>query len=166
MPERIAASLLAVDFTHTALYDGYRLHHAAGGPAGVASTSSHTAPLTASREDPPMTSDGPVAQIDPSTASDLAGSGALMIDVREPEEWRIGHIAAAVHIPLGDLRPDSVPRDRVVVAVCRSGNRSGKAAIQLAAAGVDVRNLAGGMQAWAAHGLPITTDGGAPGTVG
>jgi rhodanese-related sulfurtransferase len=46
------------------------------------------------------------------------------------------------------------------------GNRSGTAAIQLAAAGVDVSNLAGGMKAWAEAGLPITTDDGAPGTVG
>lgn len=112
-----------------------------------------------------MTTD-PIVQIDPRGASDLAGDGALLLDVREPEEWRVGHIAEAVHVPLGDLRPEFVPRDRIVVAVCRSGNRSGTAAIQLAAAGVDVRNMAGGMKAWAAAGLPITTDDGAPGTVG
>ncbi len=113
-----------------------------------------------------MTTTDPILEIDPSSASDLAGNGALLLDVREPEEWRVGHIAEAVHIPLGDLRPESVPRDHVVIAVCRSGNRSGTAAIQLAAAGVDVRNMAGGMKAWAEAGLPITTDDGAPGTAG
>ena len=113
-----------------------------------------------------MTTTDPVVQIDPTAASALVAVGALLLDVREPEEWRIGHIATAVHIPLGDLRPESVPRDRVVVAVCRSGNRSGQAAVWLAAAGVDVRNLAGGMRAWALEGLPITTDDGAPGVVG
>jgi len=111
-----------------------------------------------------MTSTDPIAQIDPTTASELADSGALLLDVREPEEWRVGLVADAVHMPLGDLQPDSVPR--IVVAVCRSGNRSGKAAIQLAAAGVDVRNMAGGMKAWAETGLPITTDDGTPDTVG
>jgi len=111
-----------------------------------------------------MTSTDPIAQIDPTTASELADSGALLLDVREPEKWRVGLIADAVHMPLGDLQPDSVPR--IVVAACRSGNRSGKAAIQLAAAGVDVRNMAGGMKAWAETGLPITTDDGTPGTVG
>jgi rhodanese-related sulfurtransferase len=105
-----------------------------------------------------MTSIDPIAQIDPSAAKALAEDGALLLDVREPDEWRAEHIADVVHMPLGELQPDSVPHDRVVVAVCRSGNRSGKAATQLAAAGVDVRNLAGGMKAWAEHGLPITTD--------
>ncbi len=113
-----------------------------------------------------MTSTDPIVQIDPIAASDLAADGALLLDVREPEEWRIGHIADAVHKPLGDLRPESVPRDRVVIAVCRSGNRSGKAATQLAAAGVDVRDMAGGMKAWAEAGLSITTDDGVPGAVG
>lgn len=109
-------------------------------------------------KEPLMTSTDPIAQVDPRTASDLATGGAVLLDVREPEEWRVGHIGDAVHMPLSDLQPDSVPRDRVVVAVCRSSNRSGKAAVQLAAAGVDVRNMSGD--------LPITTDDGAPGTVG
>ena len=113
-----------------------------------------------------MTSTDPIAQVDPIAAADLAASGALLLDVREPDEWSAGHIDSAVHMPLGSLETGSVPRDRVVVAVCRSGNRSGKAATQLAAAGVDVRNMAGGMKAWAEAELPITTDDGTPGTVG
>lgn len=113
-----------------------------------------------------MTTTDPITEVDPAGAHLLAARGALLLDVREPEEWRIGHIADAVHVPLGDLRPSSVPGDRIVVAVCRSGNRSGRAAVALAAAGVDVRNLAGGMKAWADAGLPITTDDGTPGAVG
>lgn len=50
--------------------------------------------------------------------------------------------------------------------VCQSGNRSGKAAVQLAAAGIDVRNRAGGMKVWAEAGPPITSDDGTPGMVG
>lgn len=88
----------------------------------------------------------------------------MLFDVREPVEWRLGHIADAVHVPLGELRPESVPRERVVVAVWGSGDRSHNAANQLAAVGV--RDMAGGMKAWAATGLPIFTDDGASGTVG
>ena len=49
--------------------------------------------------------------------------------------------------------------------VCRSGKRAAQAADRLAAAGVAVRNLDGGMQAWQDAGLPVRTDSGAPGTV-
>ena len=52
-----------------------------------------------------------------------------------------------------------------VVVVCRSGNRSGKAAVILAEAGINARNLNGGMQAWAALGLPVVTFDGTPGDV-
>lgn len=107
-----------------------------------------------------------VAQVDPAEAAELARSGAALLDVREPDEWQAGHIDGAVHVPLGDLDPGSIGTDRPVVAVCRSGNRSGKAAAALAEAGVDVRNLAGGMKARDAAGLPIVDDAGRPGAVG
>lgn len=106
-----------------------------------------------------------ISEIDPVRAAQLAAGGALLLDVREPDEWAAGHAAGAVHMPLGDLRPDDVPRDRIVVAVCRSGRRSGKAAAVLAGAGVDVRNMSGGMNAWAGADLPVTRDDGLPGTV-
>jgi len=106
-----------------------------------------------------------IAQVDAAEASALAGAGALLLDVREPDEWSAGHIPGATHTPLGMLDARSVPADRVVVAVCRSGNRSGKAAVQLAECGHDVRNLAGGMKAWAAEGRPVTRDDGTSGTV-
>jgi rhodanese-related sulfurtransferase len=112
-----------------------------------------------------MTTPDQIAQVDPAQAAKLAADGALLLDVREPDEWAAGHIADAVHAPLGDLHPGEIARDRVVVAVCRSGNRSGKAAAALTHAGVDVRNLAGGMKAWAVAGLPIARDDGQPGTV-
>ena len=112
-----------------------------------------------------MTSPDRITQVDPAQAATLAADGALLLDVREPEEWAAGHIADAVHIPLGSLHGGSVPADRPVVAVCRSGNRSSKAAVLLAAAGVDVRNLAGGMKAWAEDGRTVARDDGTPGTV-
>lgn len=112
-----------------------------------------------------MTSPDSIPQVDPAQAAALAADGALLLDVREPEEWTAGHIPDAVHVPLGSLQAGAVGDDQVVVAICRSGNRSGKAAIMLAAAGVDVRNLAGGMKAWAEAGRAVARDDGTPGTV-
>lgn len=112
-----------------------------------------------------MTAPETVPQVDPAEAAQLLAGGALLLDVREPEEWAAGHAPAAVHVPLGELDPSAVPGDRIVVAVCRSGRRSDQAAARLAAAGVDARNLAGGMQAWAAAGRPVRRDDGQAGTV-
>jgi rhodanese-related sulfurtransferase len=104
--------------------------------------------------------------VDPGQAAELLERGeVVLLDVREPQEWQAGHAPRAVHLPLGRLTPAAVAQDRPVIAICRSGNRSGKAADALAAAGVRVHNLAGGMKAWAQAGLPVVTDEGKPGTV-
>ena len=103
--------------------------------------------------------------VDIEGALGLLGTGALLLDVREPAEWTAGPAPQAVHLPLGQLRAGSIPRDRTVLAICRSGNRSGKAADALAAEGFAVHNVAGGMKAWAAAGLPVVTDTGVPGQV-
>jgi rhodanese-related sulfurtransferase len=112
-----------------------------------------------------MTATDRIAQVDPTETARLIADGALLLDVRELDEWAAGHAPGAVHVPLGQLDPATLPRDRVVVAICRSGNRSGTAARWLAAAGIDVRNLAGGMKAWDADGHPVRRDDGQPGTV-
>ena len=73
------------------------------------------------------------------------------IDVREPGEVAEGTIAGAVNIPLAQVpsRLDELDRERRVVLLCRSGNRSGQAAEFLSGAGfTDVVNLAGGMLAF------------------
>lgn len=103
--------------------------------------------------------------IDPAAAHDLHESGdVILLDVREPDEWQTGHAPGALHIPLGDLDPDRVAGSEIVV-VCRSGNRSGQAVQRLAASGVAARNMAGGMKAWAADGLPVVTPQGGSGTI-
>ncbi len=86
----------------------------------------------------------------------LAG-GALALDVREHDEWQAGHIAGALHVPMGELgaRQAEIPTDRLLIAVCRSGNRSAAVTDALLRAGYRAENLAGGMQAWLAAGLPI-----------
>ena len=90
-----------------------------------------------------------------------------LVDVREPDEWDAGHIEGAQHIPLGDLaaRLDEIPRDRTVVAVCRSGSRSDRAAKGLRASGFAAENLDGGVTAWTRAGLPLVDNAGRPGRV-
>ncbi len=113
-----------------------------------------------------MTKPDPVLDVGPAEAARLAEAGqALLLDVREAGEWSSGHAPQAIHIALGDLVPSTVVQDRPVIAVCRSGNRSGQAAQELSAAGLDVRNLAGGMTAWAAAGLPVVRPDGMPGEI-
>ena len=106
-----------------------------------------------------------VTDVDPQTAVRLIADGAVLLDVREPDEWAAGHSPAAQHLPLADLRVDALPAGRIIVAVCRSGARSARAAAALTRAGLDVRNLAGGMQAWATAGLPVVGADGRPGVV-
>lgn len=91
----------------------------------------------------------------------------LLIDVRYPNEWEAGRIDGAVHIPEDDLadRLEEIDRQRPLVTVCRSGNRSASAAEFLEDEGFDAENLDGGMEAWAAHGLPVTRPDGEPGSV-
>lgn len=108
----------------------------------------------------------PIREIDVQHAARLTEAGeALLLDVREDDEWAAGRAPGAEHVPLGSLQPAEVPTSRPVLALCRSGNRSGEAAQALAAAGVDVRNVTGGMKAWAAAGLPVVTATDRPGTV-
>ena len=106
-------------------------------------------------------------EIDPGTANALVEGGAFLLDVRTDDEWEAGRAPAATLVPLGELsdRAGELPTDRRIVVVCRSGGRSGRAAEALVGAGYDAVNLAGGMQAWAALGLPVVTDAGEPGAV-
>lgn len=106
-------------------------------------------------------------QVSPVQAQQLIADGALLLDVREPHEYQAGHAPKAKHIALGVVghRQAELPKDRTIVAVCRSGRRSDTAATQLRTAGFTVVNLSGGMQAWQAAGLPVVAKGGKPGRV-
>jgi rhodanese-related sulfurtransferase len=81
----------------------------------------------------------------------------FLLDVRQPHEFHAGHIAGATLIPLHELPTpwNKLPKDREIICVCRSGNRSGAAARQLVAAGYNAFNLRGGMNSWQRAGLPI-----------
>lgn len=105
-------------------------------------------------------------EIGPAEVADLRVRGAVLLDVREDDEWSAGHAPDAVHVPLARVgEAASRFAGQQVLTVCRSGARSGRAAKTLAAAGVDVRNVAGGMAAWAAAGLPVVRDDGARGRI-
>src|SRR5688572_7277979 len=103
-----------------------------------------------------------LADVHPQQAAAMLERGeATLLDVREPQEWSAGHAPQAEHLPLGELDAGGIRPGRPVIAVCRSG----KAADLLAAAGVPVHNLAGGMKGWAQAGCPVVTDSGKPGIV-
>lgn len=84
------------------------------------------------------------------------GVPAVYLDVREQNEWNLGHLPQATFIPRGLLETtieQRVPRDAAVVVYCASGNRSALAARTLEEMGyTDVTHLAGGFRAWVEGG--------------
>jgi rhodanese-related sulfurtransferase len=102
-----------------------------------------------------------VKEVDCSGALQLINhKDACVLDVREPDEFKTGHVLSAKPIPLGKLKErigelESF-REKPVVIVCRSGSRSATACAILGRAGfAQVYNLAGGMMAWQKTGLPV-----------
>jgi len=99
----------------------------------------------------------PVEEVDVD-AIDPLPSGALVIDVREPEEFAHGHVPGTVNLPQADLasRLDEVPRDRPVYVICHSGMRSMRAAQFLKQVGYErVFGVSGGVKAWQRAGRPL-----------
>ena len=86
------------------------------------------------------------------------GDAVEIIDVRQPEEYREGHVEPSRLVPLGELnrRTGEFDRSRTLLMLCRSGRRSDMAAQQLAAHGFKVRNIEGGIIAWVGAQLPVT----------
>ncbi len=100
---------------------------------------------------------GTAPQVGARAAKALLDGGALLLDVREPDEWHAEHAPNALLVPMGRVREQQaeLPRDGPIVVVCRSGGRSAAVAESLRGWGFDAVNLAGGMCAWAAAGLPV-----------
>jgi len=100
----------------------------------------------------------------PELAARLGGA-VTVLDVRSRAEWDSGHLAAAEHIPLGDL-PEQLarfPRDRPLVVHCQGGGRSAIAVSLLQASGHQaVANLTSGFGGWSAAGLPVAGNGSGP----
>ena len=99
-----------------------------------------------------------VTQVSPEQVREMLqrGDDVAVIDVREPNEWNLGHIPGAVHIPRGVLESGiepRVPRERKVVLYCASGNRSLLAGDTLHAMGyTNVSSLARGFRGWVEEG--------------
>lgn len=84
----------------------------------------------------------------------------VLIDVREPDEYREAHVPGAQLVPLGEV-PERVEELRAIsgpiVMICRSGGRSGRACEFLDAMGLEVINVAGGTGSWVVSGRPVVT---------
>ncbi|WP_428339739.1 rhodanese-like domain-containing protein [Mycobacterium sp.] len=95
------------------------------------------------------------------------GPSAVLLDVREDDEWQRGHAAAAQHIPMGEVpgRLGEIDRSATLYVICKAGGRSAKVAEFLARDGFDPINVDGGMLAWAAAGRPVVAADGSTGSV-
>src|SRR5437867_13043058 len=103
-----------------------------------------------------------ITEISPQdAAAKLKSSEAVIVDVRDKDEWDEGHIPGAIHMSRGTIELDieeKVPDlDAMIICHCGGGGRSALAAESLHKMGYEnVRSMAGGFKAWKAAGLPTT----------
>ncbi|MFE4856144.1 rhodanese-like domain-containing protein [Streptomyces sp. NPDC056670] len=96
---------------------------------------------------------------------------ALVLDVREDDEWAAGHAEGALHVPMSDFVArfgevtEAVADGRRAYVMCRVGGRSAQVTQYLVQQGIDAVNVDGGMQVWESLGRKVVDDQGAPGTV-
>ena len=93
-------------------------------------------------------------------AVQLINKGAVVMDVRDRDQFVTGHLVNAKNVPLSDIQSDQKTiekyRNKTVLAVCETGMTSGKAANLLRGAGFDeVFSLRGGLRAWQQENLPL-----------
>lgn len=98
-------------------------------------------------------------EVNADEAIELVSGGAVLIDVREQDEWDAGHAPTAQLLPMSVLRDriDELPADRQLLIVCHSGARSMRVTDLLLKSGYDAVSVVGGMTAWAAEGGPVET---------
>ena len=103
-----------------------------------------------------------ITEISPAEAASKLKSGeAVIVDVRDKDEWDEGHIPGALHMSRGTVELDieeKVPdTNAMIICHCGGGGRSALAAESLQKMGYkNVRSMAGGFKAWKAAGLPVT----------
>ena len=100
------------------------------------------------------------ADISAAEAAAWRNKGAYMLDVRTQEEWIEFHVPDSTLIPLDKLqeRLNEIPRDRQVIVMCRSGNRSRTGRDILIDAGfTQVSSMTGGLNDWRNQGYPTVT---------
>jgi rhodanese-related sulfurtransferase len=104
----------------------------------------------------------------PTVRVDELPPDAVLLDVREDDEWAAGRIAGAVHIPMNQVpqrvnyEPGPITPEASIVVVCKVGGRSAQVTAWLRQQGFDAVNLEGGMYAWDAAGKAMEADGSAP----
>jgi phage shock protein E len=104
-----------------------------------------------------------ITEISPQDAAAKLNNGdAVIIDVRDKDEWDEGHIPGATHMSRGTIELDveeKIPDpNAIIICHCGGGGRSALAAETLQKMGYkNVRSMAGGLKAWKAAGLPTTT---------
>lgn len=98
-------------------------------------------------------------EVDTARLAEVLDEGAVVIDVRMPDEYVEAHVPGAVLIPLPELgeRATEVPTGQQVFVICAAGSRSLAAAEALNNAGWDTVSVAGGTRAWVAEGRPVHT---------
>ncbi|MCP9987367.1 MULTISPECIES: rhodanese-like domain-containing protein [Streptomyces] len=96
---------------------------------------------------------------------------ALVLDVREDDEWAAGHVEGALHVPMSDFVArfgevtEAVADGRRAHVVCRVGGRSAQVTQYLVQQGIDAVNVDGGMLAWERAGRPMVSEHGGPAVV-
>ena len=91
-------------------------------------------------------------------AREYLDQGAVMLDVRENNEWNAGRVPGAVHVPFAQVGTQAarrLPKGRIVIVACRSGNRSRSATRMLRERGIEAYSLSGGLRAWEREGQRI-----------
>ena len=98
-------------------------------------------------------------EIDLATLQQELDQGAVVLDVREADEFQEARIPGVQHIPLMELPTRLEEVQAPVYVVCASGGRSRKAVEFMRRQGLEATNVAGGTKAWLAEGLPYETGG-------
>ncbi len=108
-----------------------------------------------------------VVQADAADVPLTFDESAILLDVREDDEWQRGHVTGARHIPMGDVpaRMGEIDADATLYVMCHAGGRSQRVAQYLARNGYEPINVSGGILAWAGIGRPVVTDDGGVGSV-
>jgi rhodanese-related sulfurtransferase len=90
-------------------------------------------------------------------AYEMYKGGTFVVDVRTQEEWDEYHVPNVLHIPLDELpnRLNEIPKDKEILVICRSGNRSQEGRDILLSAGYNATSMTGGLKEWYAKGYPI-----------
>ncbi|MFP1625958.1 rhodanese-like domain-containing protein [Streptomyces sp. 5K101] len=104
----------------------------------------------------------------PSVEAAAVPADALVLDVREADEWAAGHVEGALHVPMSDFVArfdevtEAVADGRRAYVMCRVGGRSAQVTQYLVQQGIDAVNVNGGMFAWDGAGRPMVTESGDP----